>query len=70
MLLLDLVGKSEADLEEGPGGPWTPRYFWTKLRPERSKKNFKKAPPYLRVWMIVPAPVSYTHLTLPTIYSV
>ena len=44
MLFLDLVGKSEADLEEGPGDPGPPRYFWTKLRPERSKKNFKKAP--------------------------
>ena len=40
MLFLDLVGKSEADLEEGPGDPGPPRYFWTKLRPERSKKNF------------------------------
>ena len=55
MLLLDLVGKSEADLEEAPGGPGPPRYFWTKLRPERSKKKFKKVPPYLRVWMTAPA---------------
>ena len=47
ILFLDLVGNFEADLEEGPGGPGTPRYFWTKLRPERSKKNFKKAPPPL-----------------------
>ena len=35
--------------------PGPPRYFWTKLRPERSKKKFKKAPPYLRVWMTAPA---------------
>ena len=54
MLFLDLVGKSEADLEEGPGGSGPPPYFWTKLRPERWKKKFKKAPPYLRVWMTVP----------------
>ena len=45
MLFLDLVGKSEADLEEGPGGPGPHPYFWTKLRPERSKKKFKKASP-------------------------
>ena len=44
MLLLDLVGNLEADLEEAPGGPGPPRYFWTKLRPERSKKIFKKDP--------------------------
>ena len=44
-LFLGLVGNSEADLEEGAGGPGPPRYLWTKLRPERSKKKFKKASP-------------------------
>ena len=39
ILCLDLVGNSEADLEEGPWGPGSPRYFWTKLRSERSKKK-------------------------------
>ena len=47
ILFLDFFGNSEADLGEGPGGPGPPRYFWTKLRPKRSKKNFKKAPPPL-----------------------
>ena len=37
ILVLDLVGNSEANPGEGPGAP---RYVWTKLRPERSKKNF------------------------------
>ena len=55
ILFLDFFGNSEADVGEGPGGPGPRRYFWTKLRPERSKKNFKKAPPYLRVWMTAPA---------------
>ena len=54
LLFLDFFGNLEADLGEGPWGTGPPRYFWTKLRPERSKKNFKKAPPYLRVWMTVP----------------
>ena len=35
----------------GSGAP----YFWTKLRPEESKKNFwRPPPPYLRVWMTAP----------------
>ena len=62
MLFLDLVGKSEADLEEGPGGPGPLRYFWIKLRPEWSKKNLRKPPPlseglddrprsYLKAWI-------------------
>ena len=54
ILFLDFFGNSEADLGKGPGGPGPPLYFWTKLRPERSKKNFKKAPPYLWVWMTAP----------------
>ena len=40
ILFLDLVGNSVADPGEGPGDPGPPRYFWTKLRPDRSKKNF------------------------------
>ena len=40
ILFLDQVGNSEADLEEEPGGPGPSRYFWSKLRPERSKKKF------------------------------
>ena len=54
ILVLDLVGNSEANPGEGPGGPGAPRYVWTKLRPERSKKIFKTAPPYLRVWITAP----------------
>ena len=35
----------------GSGAP----YFWAKLRPEESKKNFwRPPPPYLRVWMTAP----------------
>ena len=45
ILFLGLVGNSEADLEEGAGGPAPPRYLWTKLRPERSKKKFQESPP-------------------------
>ena len=52
---LDFFGNLEADLGEGPGGPGPPRYFWTKLRPERSKKKIKKALPYLWVWMTAPS---------------
>ena len=44
ILFSDLVGNLEADPGEGPRRPGPPRYFWTKLRPERSKKNFKTAP--------------------------
>ena len=44
ILFLDLFSNSEADLGEGPGGPGPSRYFWTKLRPERSKQKFKKDP--------------------------
>ena len=40
ILFLDLVGNLEADLEGERGGRGPPRYFWTKLRPDRSKKNF------------------------------
>ena len=45
ILFSDLVGNLEADPGEGPRRPGPPRYFWTKLRPERSKKIFKTAPP-------------------------
>ena len=54
----DLVGNSEADPGTGPGGPGPPRFFWTKLRPERAKKKTKTAPPpYVRVWMTAPPPL-------------
>ena len=45
ILFLDLVGNSEADPGKGPGGGGLSRYVWTKLRPDRSKKNFLRPPP-------------------------
>ena len=39
MLFLDLVGKSEADLEEGPGGPGPPRYFWDQTEAWKVEKK-------------------------------
>ena len=45
ILFLDLVGNSEADPGKGPEGAGLSRYVWTKLRPDRSKKNFLRPPP-------------------------
>ena len=42
---------------QGRGLP-PPPYFWTKLRPEGTKKNFLRLPlpTYLRVWITGPPP--------------
>ena len=40
ILFLDLVGNFETDREEGTGSPGPPRYFWTKLRPERKPVSY------------------------------
>ena len=44
ILFLDLIGNLEADVEGGggAGAPGPSRYFWTKLRPERSKEILRK----------------------------
>ena len=43
----------------GPWGPELPPYFSTKMMPEGLKKHlWRLAPPYLRIWMTAPPPLS------------